>query len=357
LVIANLNAEHRDTVELVARVLGGVPDLASARVTTVDRDGLGLVAERADGSLVDLDLAFTEPATDLFAMRRETIRLVARAREQSGELGTTALEREEKELSSIRTMLTSVAAVEQLSPLVRQITFEGGDLQSFRWLGPDQFFYVLAPPLGCDRLMIGRDFSWESMPQIPDDVRPIGAYYTVRRWRPDVHELDMQFVLHAHGEATAWARRAKPGDRVALWGPRTAFTPPSETDWYLLVADDTGLPALQAIIEHLPAGTPMRAVIEVADADERVVLDLPSLDVTWIFRNGRPAGTTTALFDAVVTGEWRSGRPYVWGGGESHVMTAVRKYVRRDRGLPREAVSLLAYWRHADHPFEPDEAD
>ncbi|NLV55321.1 MAG: siderophore-interacting protein, partial [Acidimicrobiales bacterium] len=44
--------------------------------------------------------------------------------------------------------------------------------------------------------------------------------------------------------------------------------------------------------------------------------------------------------------------PYVWGGGESRAMTAVRRYVRREIGLPREAVSLVAYWRHADSPVE-----
>ena len=35
---------------------------------------------------------------------------------------------------------------------------------------------------------------------------------------------------------------------VALWGPRTGFEPAAETDWYLLVADETGLPAVAAIL-------------------------------------------------------------------------------------------------------------
>ena len=36
---------------------------------------------------------------------------------------------------------------------------------------------------------------------------------------------------------------------------------------------------------------------------------------------------------------------YVWGGGESRAMTAVRRHVRDERGLERAAVSLVAYWR------------
>ena len=37
-------------------------------------------------------------------------------------------------------------------------------------------------------------------------------------------------------------------------------------------------------------------------------------------------------------------------------MTAVRKHVRRELGWPRERVSLVAYWRHADSPVtDPDD--
>lgn len=41
-------------------------------------------------------------------------------------------------------------------------------------------------------------------------------------------------------------------------------------------------------------------------------------------------------------------RTYVWGGGESRAMTAIRRHVRSERGLPRDAVSLLAYWRRTE---------
>ena len=31
-------------------------------------------------------------------------------------------------------------------------------------------------------------------------------------------------------------------------------------------------------------------------------------------------------------------------------MTAIRRHVRDDKGLDRDAVSLVAYWRHASSP-------
>jgi len=192
---------------------------------------------------------------------------------------------------------------------------------------------------------------------MPEAERPIGAYYTVRQWRPDVAELDMWFVLHGTvgnegGAASAWASRAsraKPGDPVALWGPRTAYAPPADTDWFLLAGDDTGIPAIATILESLPATTPVRAFIEVDGQQDQVPLaESPLFAVTWLHRGSKSAGTTTLLAEAVKAMDWPDGAAYVWGGGESRAMTAIRKYVRHQIGLEREAVSLVGYWRHAE---------
>ena len=105
---------------------------------------------------------------------------------------------------------------------------------------------------------------------MPVDQQPLGAYYTVRQFRAEAGEIDIDVVLHGDdGPAGAWAARAAPGDVVALWGPRTAWEPPLRTATYLLVADDTALPAVGAILEHLPGDTVVHVVIEVADDDER----------------------------------------------------------------------------------------
>jgi NADPH-dependent ferric siderophore reductase len=259
----------------------------------------------------------------------------------------------------IRTFLTSVRAVEDLHPHLRQITFGGGDLTSFAPAGPDTFLYVLLPPPGRSALTIDQAFTWEGFQTMPEDDRPVGAYYTLRRWRPERAEVDVLFVLHGDsGPASAWAARAAPGDPVALWGPRTAWHPPADTDHYLLVADETGLPAVAAILEHLPLDTQVQVVAEVGSHTERPPLPHRDArtDVRWLHRDGAPAGTTTLLVDAVRALPPLGGIPYAWGGGESRALTTVRRHLRQDIGLARDQVSLIAYWRHADHPPEPADA-
>jgi NADPH-dependent ferric siderophore reductase len=268
-----------------------------------------------------------------------------------------ATERTAREIMAIRTFLTHVVAVEDITPHMRRITFGGGDLATFEPAGPDTFLYLLLPPSGRDELTVDRSFTWAAHAEMSDEDTPVGAYYTLRHWRPEAGELDILCVLHDDaGPASSWASRARPGDPVALWGPRSAYHPPAGTDRYLLVADETGLPAVAVILETLPSGTAATVYLEVADAAEQLALPgSPSYDVTWLHRDGAPPGTTTLLADAVRAMPWPGGAPYVWGGGESRAMTAVRRYVRHEVGLPREAVSLVAYWRHAAHADDPDD--
>ena len=364
LVVAHLNHDHLDSLLLIGRCQGGRPD--ARRVVAVGIDGTGLDLQ-VDDDAGPTRIPWPEPVADLVAVRGRSVALVRQARAALGVTELTVVERELAQVTSIRTFVTSVVAVEQVTPLVRQLTFGGGDLVDFAPLSADTFVYVLAPPRGRTELTIDRSFSWEAYTLMPPEEQPIGAYYTVRRWRADAHELDAHFVLHgdpdghAHGEggeASAWAARAQVGDPVALWGPREAYLPPDGTTHHLLVADETGLPGLAAIIESLPAGAPVTAIVEVPDEAERQPLaDHVDLDVTWIHRDGAEAGTTTNLVEAVAAlGELPPGT-YAWGAGESRAVTAVRKLLRNERGLARPAVSMTGYWRHQAHALDPDDDD
>lgn len=190
----------------------------------------------------------------------------------------------------------------------------------------------------------------------PGAERPVGAYYTVRH-RPEVAELDIDVCLHAeHGPAAGWAVRAQPGDPVALWGPLLAYTPPEDTSSLLLLADEAGIPALAAILESRPAGTPARAFIEVAEAaDEQPLLAAPDIEVTWLHRNGREPGATTLLLDAVRGLDALPPGVYAWGGGEIRAMNEVRRLLRQERGLARTSTSLVGYWRRPAHAGDEQE--
>lgn len=265
------------------------------------------------------------------------------------------------DIDAIPTHVTTVVRAERVSPTFRRLTF-GGGLERFASIAPDEFVYVLVPPPGRTELSVGTDFTWLGYYGIDEAERPVGAYYTVREHRPESGELDVDVFLHDEpGPASTWAATAGPGDPAALWGPRTAWEPPGDTDWWLLVADETGLPATARILRTLPSDAVARVFVEAVDeADVRALPAGPNVEVTWLgpaahhaagFVAERPADGDAAPWDALVDAvratDLPEGTPYAWGGGESRALTALRKYLRKDVGLPRHRVSLVAYWRLA----------
>jgi NADPH-dependent ferric siderophore reductase len=279
----------------------------------------------------------------------------------------------DEDYDAIPTHVTRVLAAERVSPAFRRLTLGGHGLERFVTIGPDDFVYVLLPPPGRTELTIGVDFSWTDFYAMDEADRPVGAYYTVREHRPAAGELDIDVFLHDDpGPASGWGASAAPGDPVALWGPRTAWHPPAGTDWWLLAADETALPAAAGILETLPSDAVVRVFAEAAD--ERDVKELPAgpnAEVTWVAKDGHAPGpggpggpghpgddvARQRLASAVRAAALPAGQAYAWGGGESRSMTALRKYLRREVGLAREQVSLVGYWRAAGAGPEGDTAE
>jgi NADPH-dependent ferric siderophore reductase len=348
-ILATVNSDFEDSVLLVGRVLGEVPQASAAKVTSVDRAGVDVVVSDPDGDHTRR-LDFSEPVGDPTELGAAFVALVLRAGELSDDESLTSAKRELHWTDSLGTYLAEVVAVRDINPHLREVTMRGSDLHALPSAGPDSFVSLLLPPPGRTDLTIDRTFTWEGYAKMAEDDQPATASYTIRRSRPDEGEIDVLMVLHGDaGPASRWASRTQPGDTVGIWGPRTTFEPPESTDWYLLAADETGLPAVAAILESLPEGTTARVFAEVAGEAERQALPAsPPVEVTWLHRDGAPAGTATVLLDAVKAMPWPGGSAYAWGGGESRVMTALRRHLRDQVGLERESVSMTAYWRHAD---------
>ena len=360
-VLESLNTTYEDATAFLARVHGDRRQASAARAVGVSAAGLELLAIDDEGEH-PVVVAFGAPVELVDELWLSIFATVAATRERSGEEGTTSIERIIAQAAGYRTFFAEVRAVADIGPGLREVTVGGGDLaEGFAPVGPDTYLYLLLPPPGRRELTVdAATFSWEAVKAMAPSEQPVGAYYTVRRWRPEVAELDLWVVTHGgSGPASSWALQAQAGDPLALWGPRTAWAPPAGTDEYLLVVDETGLPAAAVVLEELPSDAAVVVLAEVADADHRQPLpERPGVQVRWLHRDGAAPGTTTLLADAVAELHVPSGHPYVWGGAESRAMRDVRRHVRDAWGLHREQVSLLGYWRRsADDADDADEDD
>ena len=229
----------------------------------------------------------------------------------------------------LHTGIAEVAAVTAVTPTMARFTLthpafadfgveEPGEIITLGWC--DEGEELVLPQLGW-RFPGGREQHWRN--------------YTVRAIRPAQAEVDVDFFLHGDaGRAAAWAERAQPGDCVGFAGPRLHWKGLNGYDWSLLVADETGLPALLAILETRPAD---HRSIAIAGADDPQEIETAAdVDLRWM-----PAAD---IVDAVRALSLPDGPGAVWGGGHSPALTTIRRHVRAQRKFARGVVQVLGYW-------------
>ncbi|SDD45582.1 siderophore-interacting protein [Actinokineospora iranica] len=232
-----------------------------------------------------------------------------------------------------------VVRVERVTPHLARVTVHDDSLADLAGAGTDQNVMLYFYP---EDTVLPEPLTLESARALWSQVRPLTRTYTIRRHDPVTNEVDFDFVLHGDsGPASAWAQRVQVGDHMIFVGPSPAYQPDPAADWYLLAGDETALPAISSILAVLPPGKPVLAYVEVADAAE----EQPVPGVTWLHRDGVPAGESTVLVDAIRAAELPDGTPEVWLAGERGAMLAVRTHLLSERGYPRQRVRPTTYWR------------
>jgi NADPH-dependent ferric siderophore reductase len=248
--------------------------------------------------------------------------------------------------------VATVAGVAMVTPAMRRVTLtapafadpgveQPGEILTLGWAGDGE--ELVLPGHG-----------WRFPRDAPEQH---WRNFTFRGWDAASATIDVDFYLHGDGgRAARWGLCAGVGDTVGFAGPRAHFEPDPAAEWTLLVADETGLPALLAIVESLPAGHPVVAVAEIADARERQGI-ASAADVAWhwALRGTREPGTAPELLlDAVRALELPAGPGQAWGGGEALAIRDVRRHLQAHCPQVASAMRLLGYWKHRATPDDVD---
>ena len=232
-----------------------------------------------------------------------------------------------------------VLRVVDLTPRMRRITLGGPELAGFVSLGTDDHVKLLFPQTAeeqaaLETLMLGAGKDGGPMPAMRD--------YTPRRYDLDTLELDIDFVLHGDGPAATWAEQAKPGQYLQIGGPRGSMVVPDIFDSYLLIGDETALPAIARHLEGLAANRRARVVVEVENAAEQQPLQSPAqVEVIWVLREGGQQD----LLSTVEQLQMPSGELYAWVATEARVSRQIRRVLLDKHGLNEATVKAVGYWR------------
>lgn len=295
-------------------------------------------------------------------------------------------------MAALRVFDLELIRSEMVSSSLKRLTFTGARLKEMAIPAPDQRVKLLFPV--SDRPCLHIEDSEEaihSLKQLDEAFKPAMRVYTVRYFRPDIPEIDIEFVIHgANGPASRWAMRAKSGDKLQMIGTGLVsgeknggfeWKPPKNIKQVLLMGDETALPAIANILEsmaleHFPPQT--QVFIEIPLAGDCIKLPKwDGLNVQWLVREQAQANILPGAFlqqaikqahipelrkrdtdctefkEIDITKErvWEAGDSsddafYVWIAGESAAVLALRNYLIKEAAIPRHMMNLMGYWRY-----------
>ncbi|MBU6956494.1 siderophore-interacting protein [Pseudomonas sp. CVAP len=236
-----------------------------------------------------------------------------------------------------------VLRVVDLTPRMRRITLGGAELAGFVSLGTDDHVKLFFPQTAAEHatletLVLGAGKDNGPMPAMRD--------YTPRRYDLDTLELDIDFVLHGDGPAATWAAQATPGQLLHIGGPRGSMVVPDVFDSYLLIGDETALPAIARRLEGLAANRRALVVVEIENGAEQQVLESQAeVKVIWVLRESGKNHLLTTVQQLPMP----SGELYAWIATESKVSRQIRRVLLDEKGLSQDQVKAVGYWKLDDN--------
>lgn len=211
-----------------------------------------------------------------------------------------------------------------VTPRMLRILFEGSELADFVSLSPDDHVKLIVPA---------------------ESGEPERRDYTPRHFDRDARTLTIDFALHDAGPATRWAIESRPGDTLEIGGPRGSAVISPDFAWWLLIGDETALPAIGRRLEEMPQGKHIIIVAAVADAgEEQTFATKADHRALWVHRPLDQADDPASLLSVLERLTLPEGDGFIWIAAEARVARAARDYLVNTRGHPLLWTKAAGYW-------------
>ncbi|MGL5406749.1 MAG: siderophore-interacting protein [Propionibacteriaceae bacterium] len=239
-----------------------------------------------------------------------------------------------------------VVAIDDLSYRYRRITLGGADCANFpfNYLGVADHVKLVFPE--ADGKLLLPDVSgprpvWNERATAIRD-------YTVRAVDHDAGTVTFDMIMHGHGAAASWATTAQLGHRLGILGPRGSRPQPENFERYVLLVDETALPAAARWIEELPAKAQIGLHCQIEDIAD--VIQLPTretMNIHWY-----SASQELLLAEAVLPTNIDSEKTFVWCAGEAGLVVKLRHRIADMWGIDTERMKFSGYWRLGEADFD-----
>lgn len=235
----------------------------------------------------------------------------------------------------------------QVSPNVVRVRLGGDQLDQLnRNDNTDHYVKLLLPEPDAG---LEPPYDMDALREQDPDLVPRRRTYSIRHWDEDSISLDV--VVHAadgsldasgvpvsSGLASQWAMDVQPGDLVAMNGAGGGYSPDPSAPFHLLVVDHSALPAAACALESMQPDARGLVLVHLDHAEDQIELQAPEgVEIRWL------VGPREDLVEAVRALELPEGTQ-AFVHGERGSMKELRAVLVGEFGLPREQLSLSAYW-------------
>ena len=116
-------------------------------------------------------------------------------------------------------------------------------------------------------------------------------------------------------------------------------------DHYLLIGDETALPAIGRRVEDLRPGVPVTTIVVVDDPNEvQTFVTRADWRPVWLFRSGRECGDAALLREALEAWTPPQGDGYVWIAAEAQAARTLKTHMLEERRHPKAWLKAAGYW-------------
>lgn len=168
--------------------------------------------------------------------------------------------------------------------------------------------------------------------------------YTIRDHAPERAEFELWAHLYdGDGIGLTWARTVEVGAPVRLWGPQGRSDLCPEAPYHLFVGEETGACAFAPLLSALGPHARTFGVLESEGPDDDVPVQGLG-KVVRVHRAGASAADSDLLAATVADLDLPAEPGHAYVAGEARSGQRVRAHLVGERGWPREAVRVKAFW-------------
>lgn len=238
--------------------------------------------------------------------------------------------------------ILTITKKERISETVMRVTLQGDDCKTHKSQGFEEHVVLFfdAPEAGGEVLPEpdGKG-GWT----YPREGSRLHRHITIRRFRPELGEIDLDFILHDEGFKTEWVKNIPIGTQMRMIGPHGGVEISEDYDRYKILVDEIGFTGVSRWLERTSSVAPKDVFVKIPSASSKVpVPECAGLNLTWLVQDEGDPDLIETLYGFELDDDEAT---FVGLVAEASEEEAFDKWMFEHHPHPIKHAGSVAYWK------------